>query len=104
MKSSIISHDVVKASAKVRIEYKDIIVEQDVDLTKVIPGSMYVLEQMGIEFSKEHQLKAVDAFAANIQSLIDNGIIINLSEDKVATNPPVEEVPVSSKKKSKTKE
>lgn len=102
MNRTILSHDVDKATAKVRFEHNGVITEQEIDLARVIPGSTYVMEQMGISFTEEYQLKTLDKFTDTIQSYIEQGIITNPPEEEVIV--PVEETPTTSKKKSKAKE
>lgn len=75
MERKILSHDTKEATATVRFEHKDVVIEQTIDLKMVVPGSMYVFEQMGIEFTKAHQLKALNAYTDTLELQIDQGVI-----------------------------
>jgi hypothetical protein len=82
MKKTIISHDTKAALARIKFEHNDVVHEADYNLKMIVPGTEYVFDQMGVDFTKAHQLKAIDKLEATIQLQIEQGII---------TNPPIEE-------------
>lgn len=92
---TIISHDVQTKKATVKFEHNDVVFEDTVDLTLVIPGSQMVLAQMGLEFNEEMQLRALDSYTHLIQTQIEAGIIKSPlpKEEPAPTPPPVEVEP-----------
>jgi hypothetical protein len=82
MKKTIISHDTKAATARIKFEHNDVVHEADYNLKMIVPGTEYVFTQMGVDFTKAHQLKAIDKLEASIQLQIEQGVI---------TNPPVEQ-------------
>lgn len=77
MKKTIVSHDVKNAQARIRFEHNDVTHEADYDLKNIVPGSEYVFAQMGVEFTKSHQLKAIDKLTESITLQIEQGVIFN---------------------------
>ena len=92
MERTIISHDVASAKARVRFEHNGVKVEDDVDLKLVVPGSMRIFGEMGIEFTEEYQLRALDKLTDNVQRQIEDGVITNPPEPQT---PAYEEAPAS---------
>ena len=90
MERKILTHDTKTGMATVRFSHGDVIVEHTLDLKMVVPGSAHAFEQMGIEFTKSHQLKALDAYTKTVTRYIEEGIITNPPEEKAPeyTAPP----------------
>lgn len=84
MERKILTHDTKTGMATVRFSHGDVTVEHTLDLKAVVPGSAHAFEQMGIEFTKANQLKALDAYTKVLETHIDAGLV---------KNPPVEEAP-----------
>ena len=84
MITTIISHDLETATARIRFEHQDVTLEDNYNLRFVIPGTDYIFAQMGIDFLEEYQVKAIEKLEASIQAQIENGSI---------TMPPVAEAP-----------
>lgn len=124
MKTTIISHDKEKAVATIKFEHNDVTFEDTFDLKMIIPGSAHILNEMGIDFTEDHQTKVIEKLTAKVQSNIESGIITNapppppvdeyvappppppptVTEEETITEPEVvEEVPVSTTSKSKKK-
>lgn len=94
MKKTIISHDTKSAQARIKFEHNGVVHEADYDLKLVVPGSQYTFEQMGVEFTKQFQLKAIDKLEETIKLQIEQGVITNppaAPEDEYVAPP---EVPV----------
>lgn len=80
MDYKVIAHDTKTAIATVEMSHNGVQLEHQIDLKMVIPGSMRVLEEMGIEFNKTHQLKALARYVETITLQIDQGVITNPPE------------------------
>jgi hypothetical protein len=80
MLRTIISHDVLLGKARVRFEHNDVTTEQNYNLIDVIPGTRYILEQMGLEFTSDDQDIVLDRLESMIQSQIELGMIVNPPE------------------------
>ena len=82
MERTIISHDTSKATARIKFAHNDVVYEDTFNLKMVLPGSEQILSEMGIEFTKKHQMTIIDKLTAKVERLIESGEI---------TNPPVTE-------------
>ena len=89
MQRTIISHNTTTGEAEVKFEHAGVVYQDTFNLKLVIPGSEHIFNEMGIEFTKKHQLVALDKLTSKIESQIDQGIIKNIpSTEEVPYNPP----------------
>lgn len=90
MKHTVISHDHTTGIATIKFEHNDVVFEDTFNLKFVIPGSEGILKEMGIEFTKKHQLTVIDKLVDKITKQIDDGIIVNIPETGLSdyTAPP----------------
>jgi hypothetical protein len=77
MNVEIISHDTTTGQARIKFSHLDVVHEADYNLKLVIPGSENVLTQMGQEFTKELQLKALDRLTEWLTRDIESGALKN---------------------------
>lgn len=77
MERTIISHDEKTCIAVVRFEHNDVSVEETFNLDIVVPGAKKVFEDFGLTFDKAAQLRALDQLTTRIQTMIENGAIVN---------------------------
>lgn len=73
MNTEVLSHDVKTGIASVKFTYKDIVHEEVYNLKMVVPGSERVFQDLGQEFTKELQLKALEGVATRLKAAIDDG-------------------------------
>lgn len=89
MITTIISHNVSTAKARIKFEHNGVVLENDFTLKDVIPGTKYIFEMMEIEFDEGYQLKAIEKLGESIQRQIEEGYIVNM-EPLQTDIPPVE--------------
>jgi len=80
MNVEILKHDVQTAKAKVRFSHLDVVHEDNYDLSLIIPGTKRLLAELGQEFTKELQLKALDKLTEWIQRDIESGALTKKPE------------------------
>lgn len=80
---TILTHNTVKGTARIRFEHAGVTVEDDFVLINVVPSTKYVFEQMGLVFDETYQQLAIERLTTSIESQIDAGAIQN--------PPPIEE-------------
>ncbi len=81
MERALLFHDVETGLARVRFEHNGVTLEQNYNLKLVVPGSVNIFNEMGIEFDEEHQLKALDKLTEYIEFQIEDGTIKNPPEE-----------------------
>lgn len=77
MERTIISHDEKTAVAVVRFEHNGVTLEEKFNLDMVIPGAAKVFADFGLPFDKAAQLRALDQLTTRIQTMIEDGAIVN---------------------------
>ena len=88
---TIIEHDVQAKKATVKFEHNGVVHEGTYQLDLIIPQSQVVLAQMGLEFTEELQLRALDSLTHMIEMQIESGAIRNPLPAEEPAAPPVEE-------------
>ena len=82
MNVKIITHDETTGKARIKFSHNDVVHETDYNLKLVIPGSEKLLAELGQEFTKDIQLKALDTLTKWVKRDIESGAITNKLEGK----------------------
>lgn len=73
MERTIISHDIERGVAVIRFSNGSVSTTQTYITKMLVPGTMKVLADLGMDFDEAAQLRAIDYLTRNMQAMADSG-------------------------------